>query len=417
MVARQRVPGPLAGGHELAEGPPGQRGPPAGPRQLERRRLIFFKFACMAVVFVCALGGLVALYLNLPGLDGDARAELEAVAPSSFYELSKLRDLRTLRKLCAAVGVYRQQHPIALALLLSYLYLLYQAFPLFMFPFSGLAMAVTVLLGALYDSWFAFGLASLLSAVGPSLAFFLFKATGKPLVVRAAAAVVAAVAAAAALVAAAVAVTAGGGLFALLSHCLSVSLYFCLCSELRLWPFVRLFSAQLQRMRRLVHPAHSSSSSDSSSSASGKLTSVSVDAKEEATAASDMCLLPNEEQQQQKQDHKRFEMDLDLMLTILFLRVSPFPNLVINAASPVLDVPFGAFFVATWLGLMPNAALFVSMGSALGSIDSLSSGWRPLVVFVVGSAAVALLKAGLRKLRPPQLQQADLAAAAATAAA
>ena len=49
---------------------------------------------------------------------------------------------------------------------------------------AGLAMVVTLILGALYSYVVAFSLASLLSAVGPSLAYFLFMAAGKPLVVR-----------------------------------------------------------------------------------------------------------------------------------------------------------------------------------------------------------------------------------------
>lgn len=48
---------------------------------------------------------------------------------------------------------------------------------------AGLAMAVTLLLGALYSPLVAFSLASALSAIGPSLSYFLFKAAGKPLVV------------------------------------------------------------------------------------------------------------------------------------------------------------------------------------------------------------------------------------------
>lgn len=88
-------------------------------------RLRLFYIAAAAVVAACT------------GLTEEARAELESVFPTSFSDLGCLRDIKTLRKLCAAIGVYRQQHPVALALLLSYVYLLYQAFPLFMFPFSG----------------------------------------------------------------------------------------------------------------------------------------------------------------------------------------------------------------------------------------------------------------------------------------
>ncbi|OEH78594.1 snare associated Golgi protein family domain-containing protein [Cyclospora cayetanensis] len=114
------------------------------PATPERRRVIFLKFGIMAVLFVSALGCLALLYFNLPGLTGEARAELEASLPASFSELGRLRELTTLRKICAAVAVYRQQHPVALALLLSYFYLLYQSFPLFMFPFSGIVVGASL---------------------------------------------------------------------------------------------------------------------------------------------------------------------------------------------------------------------------------------------------------------------------------
>ncbi|OEH78595.1 snare associated Golgi protein family domain-containing protein [Cyclospora cayetanensis] len=181
-------------------------------------------------------------------------------------------------------------------------------------------MAVTLLLGALYSPLFAFSLASLLSAVGPSLAYFMFKASGRPLVVR-------------------------------------------------------FFPNQLQRMRRLIHPKQSSGNRGRHRSP------LPIEHKEIACKTGASAT-------HQKQS-KTWETQLDLMLTILFLRVSPFPNLVINAA--------------------------FSMGSALGSLDSLSSGitcptpspitaviagWRPFAVFAVGAVAVALLKAALKKFRP-----------------
>ncbi|CDI79755.1 SNARE associated Golgi protein family domain-containing protein, putative [Eimeria acervulina] len=176
---------------------------------------------------------------------------------------------------------------------------------------AGLAMAVTLLLGALYSPLIAFSITSLLSAVGPSLAYYLFKAAGKPFVVR-------------------------------------------------------FFPKQLQRMRRLIHPRQSSSNSSidgSTSSSKSKRSSSSSTHMEgevhaQVEAAAQDKLLPQQQQQQQQHQPNAWEAELDLMLTVLFLRISPFPNLVINAASPVLDVPFRPFFIATWLGLMPNSALF-----------------------------------------------------------
>ncbi|KAF4346042.1 hypothetical protein G4B88_025512 [Cannabis sativa] len=58
---------------------------------------------------------------------------------------------------------------------------------------------------------------------------------------------------------------------------------------------------------------------------------------------------------------KRREKLLNYML---FLRVTPtLPNLFINLASPIVDVPFPIFFMATLLGLIPAAYITVRVSS------------------------------------------------------
>ncbi|KAJ0989941.1 hypothetical protein J5N97_008297 [Dioscorea zingiberensis] len=71
----------------------------------------------------------------------------------------------------------------------------------------------------------------------------------------------------------------------------------------------------------------------------------------------------------QAQVAKRREKLLNYML---FLRVTPtLPNTFINVASPIVDVPYHIFFLATLIGLIPAAYVTVRAGLALGELRSL----------------------------------------------
>ncbi|KAL2233076.1 UNVERIFIED_CONTAM: putative membrane protein [Sesamum indicum] len=70
----------------------------------------------------------------------------------------------------------------------------------------------------------------------------------------------------------------------------------------------------------------------------------------------------------QAQVAKRRERLLNYML---FLRVTPtLPNTFINVASPIVDVPYHTFFLATFIGLIPAAFVTVRAGIALGELQS-----------------------------------------------
>ncbi|KAG1362026.1 putative membrane protein [Cocos nucifera] len=72
----------------------------------------------------------------------------------------------------------------------------------------------------------------------------------------------------------------------------------------------------------------------------------------------------------QAQVAKRREKLLNYML---FLRVTPtLPNTFINMASPIVDVPYRIFVLATFIGLIPAAYVTVRAGIALGELRSLS---------------------------------------------
>ncbi|KAM5573424.1 putative membrane protein [Rosa sericea] len=71
----------------------------------------------------------------------------------------------------------------------------------------------------------------------------------------------------------------------------------------------------------------------------------------------------------QNQVAKRREGLLNYML---FLRLTPtLPNTFINVASPIVDVPYHIFFLATSIGLIPAAYVTVRAGLALGELRSL----------------------------------------------
>ncbi|GKU95775.1 hypothetical protein SLEP1_g9095 [Rubroshorea leprosula] len=60
-----------------------------------------------------------------------------------------------------------------------------------------------------------------------------------------------------------------------------------------------------------------------------------------------------------------------LLNYMLFLRLTPtLPNTFINVASPIVDVPYHIFFLATFIGLIPAAFITVRAGIALGDLQS-----------------------------------------------
>ncbi|KAG6396925.1 hypothetical protein SASPL_143084 [Salvia splendens] len=61
-----------------------------------------------------------------------------------------------------------------------------------------------------------------------------------------------------------------------------------------------------------------------------------------------------------------------LLNYMLFLRVTPtLPNTFINVASPIVDVPYHIFFLATFIGIIPAAFVTVRAGIALGDLQSM----------------------------------------------
>ncbi|KAJ7253001.1 hypothetical protein O6H91_03G041900 [Diphasiastrum complanatum] len=63
-----------------------------------------------------------------------------------------------------------------------------------------------------------------------------------------------------------------------------------------------------------------------------------------------------------------------LLNYMLFLRITPtLPNTFINAASPIVDVPYKTFFLATFFGLIPATFVTVRAGLTLGELKSFAN--------------------------------------------
>ena len=92
---------------------------------------------------------------------------------------------------------------------------------------------------------------------------------------------------------------------------------------------------------------------------------------------------------------------------LLFLRLVPlFPFWLINLAAAFLAVPPRTFVAGTFLGIIPGAAVYASVGSGLGRI--LDQGRKPdldilftpnILIPILALAALSLVPIGYRRLR------------------
>lgn len=82
-----------------------------------------------------------------------------------------------------------------------------------------------------------------------------------------------------------------------------------------------------------------------------------------------------------------------LLNYILFLRITPtLPNTFINLASPIVDIPFHTFFLATLVGLIPSSYITVRAGLALGDLHSVRDLYdfkTLMVLFFIGFISVS----------------------------
>jgi uncharacterized membrane protein YdjX (TVP38/TMEM64 family) len=91
-------------------------------------------------------------------------------------------------------------------------------------------------------------------------------------------------------------------------------------------------------------------------------------------------------------------------LYLLFLRLVPlFPFFLVNLAPAFTTIPVSTFVVATAVGIIPGTFVFVNLGEALGSIDSLMGLLSPeLIGSLLLLAMLALVPVIVQKVRARQ---------------
>ncbi|KGN63106.1 uncharacterized membrane protein At4g09580 [Cucumis sativus] len=81
-----------------------------------------------------------------------------------------------------------------------------------------------------------------------------------------------------------------------------------------------------------------------------------------------------------------------LLNYMIFLRITPtLPNIFINLASPIVDIPFHVFLLATLIGLVPSSYIMVRAGLALGDLKSVKDlyDFKTLtLLFFIGSLSI-----------------------------
>lgn len=103
--------------------------------------------------------------------------------------------------------------------------------------------------------------------------------------------------------------------------------------------------------------------------------------------------------QQKSEENKE-----NLFWFLLFLRVTPLlPNWFINLASPVINIPFPLFFLATFIGIMPANVIHVRTGLFLHDLDKI--GLNASSLLSLGALGVlALLPVLMKKKAGPGIK-------------
>jgi uncharacterized membrane protein YdjX (TVP38/TMEM64 family) len=96
---------------------------------------------------------------------------------------------------------------------------------------------------------------------------------------------------------------------------------------------------------------------------------------------------------------------------VLLTRLSPlFPFNLLNFAYGITSVSFRDYFLASWIGMLPGAVLYVYIGTAVTSFAELAGGRKQVgagqqALFVVGLIATAVLVAIITRMARKSLSQ------------
>lgn len=144
------------------------------------------RFSLMMLLFVMCVAIIYVIWITGPQMSGDDKDTFYSCLPGylSKNEFQKLTDTDNIKQLVQVISKYKQSHWRYIVTLLSLIYLLFQSFPIFCIWLPGTASLITVILGSLFNAYFSIFLCSILSTVGPTLAYVIFDYGGKPIVMK-----------------------------------------------------------------------------------------------------------------------------------------------------------------------------------------------------------------------------------------
>ncbi|ANQ09141.1 Uncharacterized protein PCOAH_00035850 [Plasmodium coatneyi] len=221
----------------------------------------------LSLIFVSFLVVITIYVYLIPGLTTESKQKLKTLIPKNFKDLITLNSKGKIKILYDSLICYKNEHSLILLLLLSLIYIFYQAFPLFLWWMTGTGSIITILIGAFYNYAFSIFYCSLLSTISPLVTYFIFKNYGR-----------------------------------------TVIEYF--------------FRKPLNKF--------------------------------------------------DEQIKKRVKTKLDLFFYIAILRLTPvFPNALVNILVGSLSLPAIPFSLGTYIGLMPNTIILVSIGQTISMLSSI----------------------------------------------
>ncbi|GAW81913.1 SNARE associated Golgi protein [Plasmodium gonderi] len=134
--------------------------------------LIFASFVAVIVVYVHLM----------PGLSIESKEKLKTLIPQNFKDLITLNNREKVKNLYDSLISYKNEHGFILLILLTIIYIFYQAFPLFLWWMTGTGTIITILIGAFYNYAFSIFYCSILSTISPLVTYFIFKNYGRTVI-------------------------------------------------------------------------------------------------------------------------------------------------------------------------------------------------------------------------------------------
>ncbi|SCM19150.1 SNARE associated Golgi protein, putative [Plasmodium chabaudi chabaudi] len=134
--------------------------------------LIFLTYILGVILYICVM----------PGMNEDSKKKLRVLAPKNFKDLKNILSVGKIKILYEALISYRNEHGIALLILLSLFYISYNSFPLFLWWMTGAGSGITILIGAFYNYTFSIIYCTMLSILASLIAYVVYGMYGKSVI-------------------------------------------------------------------------------------------------------------------------------------------------------------------------------------------------------------------------------------------